>query len=465
MRSDYSVRDSRPMTFFPTAFLMRMVIPTIRPTLCGAWLALQVATSAFAQSDPALDQARKLMAERNPQAAYALLAPLEAVRAGQPDFDYLLGVTALDSGRISPAIFALERVLAVQPGNALARAEIGRAYLAAGEAENARSELAQVRTAPIPADAAAAVDRLLGAISQLQTQQTTQLRTYVEAGLGHDTNVNSATASSAIAIPALGGLAFTLDPASRRAHDNFAQVGGGANLRVPLAPDLAFAANLATSHTFNQNQDRFDAGLLDASAGLSKTAGTHVFSVAAQASANWIGGSRFRDAWGALGQWQLNLGPRDQASVFLQVSRLDYPGNAIRDADRYLVGAGYARALAAGPVVFGSVYGGREESRRSGVPHLGHEFFGLRAGLQWQVAGPVTLFATASYEERRYGGGEPLFDRVRQDRQAGLVVGAHYSIAPSWRLTPQLSLTDNDSDVAIYAFRRNLASLVLRREF
>ena len=209
MRSDYCVRDSRPMPFFPTAFLMRMVIPTIRPTLCGAWLALQVATSAFAQSDPALDQARKLMAERNPQAAYALLAPLEAVRAGQPDFDYLLGVTALDSGRISPAIFALERVLAVQPGNALARAEIGRAYLAAGEAENARSELAQVRATPIPADAAAAVDRLLGAISQLQTQQTTQLRTYVEAGLGHDTNVNSATASSAIAIPALGGLAFT----------------------------------------------------------------------------------------------------------------------------------------------------------------------------------------------------------------------------------------------------------------
>ena len=436
----------------------------IRRGFSGALLSL-VAAGAFAQTDPSLEQARKLVAERNSQAAYALLAPLEVARAGDPDFDYLLGITALDSGRISAAIFALERVLAVQPGNALARAEIGRAYLAAGEAENARAELAQVRATAIPADAAAAVDRLLGAISQLQSQQTTQLRAYVEAGLGHDSNVNSATSSSAVAIPAFGGLVFTLAPGSQRSGDNFLQAGAGANLRVPLAPDLAFAANLATSHTFNQKQDRFETGLADASAGVSKTIGTSVYSVAAQASTNWVGGSRFRDAWGAIGQWQVNLSTREQASAFLQATRLGYHGNAIRNANRYLAGGGYALALATGPVVFASVYGGQEDVRSSGAPHLGHEFFGVRAGGQWQVSAPLALFATGSYEDRRYGGTEPLFNRARQDRQATLVVGAHYAVAPSWRLSPQVSLNNNDSNIAIYAFRRSVASLLLRREF
>ncbi|MFN0163452.1 MAG: surface lipoprotein assembly modifier [Burkholderiales bacterium] len=433
-----------------------------------AAFALALATlcaSAHAQVDAALTDARRLMAERNPHAAYRLLAPLEPQRAGQPDFDYLLGIAALDAGEFARAIFALERVLAVQPGNALARAEIGRAYLAAGEAENARGELAQVRAAPIPSDATAAVDRLLGAISQLQSEQTTRVRWYVEAGGGHDSNVNSATGSSTVAIPSLGGLVFTLDPASRSAHDIFLQAGAGVNVRVPLAPDLAFSANASTSHTFNQDLDRFDTGVFDASAGVSKTVGAHVFSGAAQAAANWIGGSRFREAVGALGQWQYNLSPRAQTSVFVQATRLTYPGNAVRDADRFLVGAGYARSLDAGPVMFASVYAGREDERRGGVAHLGHDFAGVRGGLQWQLRASVQLFATVSHEERDYGGSEPLFNRARSDRQTSLTGGAHFSIAPGWRLTPQLSYTDNSSNVAIYAFRRSVASLMLRREF
>jgi outer membrane protein len=420
---------------------------------------------AQAQGETTYDQARQLMAAQNAAGAYALLEPLERQRAGQPEFDYLLGIAALDSGRISRAIFALERVLAVQPDNALARAEIGRAYLAAGEAENARSELTQVRSGTIPASALPAVDRLLGAISQLQSQQSTQLRGYLEAGLGYDTNVNSATGSSQVAIPSLGGLTFTLDPASRRLHDTLATLGAGANLRVPIDPELAFAGNIALNRTFNENQARFDFGTLDASAGLARSAGKHVFSAALQATANWLDASRFREAYGVLGQWQYNLDSRAQTTVFAQATRLEYPGNPIRDANRAVLGAGYARALASGPVIYVSAYGGREDARATGVPQLSHRLAGLRAGAQWQTGGNLTMFAALSGEERRYGGDEPLFGFPRRDRQSGLVAGAIYALAQGWRLTPQVSVTDNESNVAIYQFRRIVTSLTLRREF
>ena len=427
--------------------------------------ALFCAGIVAAQSDASLAEARRLLGERNPQAAYGLLAPFETQRAGQPEFDYLLGIAALDAGEITRAIFALERVLAVQPGNTLARAEIGRAYLAAGEAENARGELVQVRAAPIPAEAHAAVDRLLGAISQLQAESTARVRWYAEAGVGHDSNVNSATGSSAVAIPALGGLVFTLDPASRNVHDLYLQVGAGVNLRVPLAPDLSLSATASTLHTFNHDVDRFNSGVLDTSAGLSKTVGAHVFTGAVQIGANWVGGSRFREAFGALGQWQINLSTREQASIFAQSTRLTYPGNVIRNADRYLLGAGYARALDAGPVVFASIYAGQEDERKAAIAHLGHDFKGLRGGLQWQTGASMQVFANASYEERNYGGSEPLFNRARNDRQTGLTVGAHVALAPGWRLTPQLAYIENASNIAIYAFRRSIASLLFRREF
>src|SRR4051812_6031670 len=79
-----------------------------------------VAASAFA--DALTDRARRLIAERNHQAAYKLLLPQEGTRAGDPEFDYLLGISALDSGDLERAVFALERVLAVQPNNHVARA-------------------------------------------------------------------------------------------------------------------------------------------------------------------------------------------------------------------------------------------------------------------------------------------------------------------------------------------------------
>ena len=94
-----------------------------------------VATTFSALADALTDQAKRLLAQKQPKQAYDLLLPQEAARAGDPEFDYLLGVAALDSGDRERAVFALERVLAVQPNNHLARAEIARAY--ATEAKSA----------------------------------------------------------------------------------------------------------------------------------------------------------------------------------------------------------------------------------------------------------------------------------------------------------------------------------------
>ena len=65
------------------------------------------------------------------------------------------------------AIFALERVVAVRPDDQPARAELARAYLAAGESDNARAEFGRVRRADVPEEAAAAIDRVLGALDQI----------------------------------------------------------------------------------------------------------------------------------------------------------------------------------------------------------------------------------------------------------------------------------------------------------
>ena len=51
---------------------------------------------------------------------------------------------ATDSGHLTHSIFALERVLAVEPDNLLARAEIARVYLMLGEVRTSQQEFETV---------------------------------------------------------------------------------------------------------------------------------------------------------------------------------------------------------------------------------------------------------------------------------------------------------------------------------
>ena len=119
-------------------------------TLLAAALCLYALGAA---ADAVTDRAKALLQRQDPQGAYKLLLPLESQRAGDPEYDYLLGIAALDAGDPERAVFALERVLALQPENLQARAEIGRAYLAMGEREAAKREFEAVKARQVPAQA------------------------------------------------------------------------------------------------------------------------------------------------------------------------------------------------------------------------------------------------------------------------------------------------------------------------
>lgn len=86
----------------PASLLVRATIAFVIAVLSSA---------AFA--DALTDRAKRLLEQKQPKQAYDLLLPQEGARAGDPEFDYLLGIAAIDSGEPERGVFALERVLAV----------------------------------------------------------------------------------------------------------------------------------------------------------------------------------------------------------------------------------------------------------------------------------------------------------------------------------------------------------------
>jgi hypothetical protein len=431
----------------------RHLFPFLAAMLC--------ATSVQAQGDPILERGRSLIAAKDARQAYEFLAPLESQRAGQPEFDYLLGIAALDSGDPQAAVFALERVVAVQPDNLQARAELARAHFALGENDAAKREFETVRRGRIPPDVSASVDRFLSAIER----GPTRFNAYVEFTAGTDSNVNSAVSSSSLAIPGLGTV--LLGPGLTRDGDNFMGLGAGFNVVHPLTPTLAATANLSLASKLNSNSTAFDTSNVDVSGGLRWTRGNNVVSAAVTGQSFRVDNNRFRDSAGVVGQWQHNLSETRQASLFIQYSDLNYPGQPVRDAERVIVGAGYASALRLprDPVIFASVYTGSESERARAVPHLGHTPIGVRVGGQLNLTADWVMFASLGFEERRYGGPEPLFGATRKDSQTDLRIGANWRVARLWTVTPQISRTDNRSNVALYGFTRTMASVTLRRDF
>ena len=429
--------------------------------------ALFVVSAAFALpalADALTDQAQRLLNRKQPKEAYELLLPQESARAGDPEFDYLLGIAAIDAGQPERGVFALERVLAAQPNNHVARAEIARAYLALGERDSARREFETVRQQQIPAQVKASIDSYLSAIA---AADITQVTGFVELGYGHDSNVNSATASGQIAVPSLGGIIATLDQTSTRNSDTFTQISGGLSVTRKLNREWSLLGGVGANAKLNTHQDTFNTLTLDATVGARFARGSEAITVGGQFQDFELDSDRYRQTKGVVAQWQHSFDERTQFTVFGQLADLRYPTQEIRDANRGVLGAAFGRVFTGdySPVLFVSAYGGQEKEKADGVPHLGHTLGGVRAGGQLRVDLGWTAFGNLAYERREYGGVDPLFLVTRQDNQVDMTVGLSYLLRPNTTVIAQYAYTDVDSNIQINSFTRNLATVSLRFNF
>jgi len=435
----------------------------------GALLSVLVflnATPALA-ADSTLSEAEALIRSGKAKEAYALLAPSESEQAGTPEYDYLLGLSAIESGKAVHGIFALERLLAVQPNHVAGRVAIARAHFMLGENESAREEFKNIQEQAPPEDALKTIDRYMSAIDRA-LGDATRFNAYLEATWGHDSNINGAPSAQTLIVNFNGlPLPVTLSGTTAEDSDNFMALGGGASFHYPFSRSLSLFGGVSGTQRHNWSEDVFDTSNIDFNLGLAHKLGPNTVSVALQDGTFRLDGERYRHSYGVAGQWQHNLDDRNQVSVFGQTLRLDYPSTEIRNADRRLIGLGFGHAFFGdlSPVLFVNAYAGEEDERASDRPDMGHDFYGIRTGGQITWNPKTVLFATANYENRDYGGTKPFFTRSQEDRQYEFSVGARLLPIPLWQIKPQLSYLNNDSNIPITDYDRWMLSVTFRHDF
>ena len=428
-------------------------------------LAMSMVTCAHAEVDELVRQARGLLESGKARQAFDLLGPHETARSGDADFDVTLGISSNEIGQFTKAVFALERALTVSPGDSRARAELGRALFALGDTVAAKRVLQEVRQEPIPYEAARTIDYFLTAIERTEEAARSSVGVHVEAASGHDTNINSGQANAGVAVPAFGGLVFTLAPEGVKTADTFYTLAAGISGRQLIQPRWSWINNLKGDYRLHKENDAYDTRQTEFNSGLSYRYDKHEFSAVVQAGRYGVANVTLRQQHGFIGEWIYRLDGFRQLTGYVQTGRLTYPTQRIRDVDRHVIGAAYAHVFSSGLTMFTGVYAGVENERAANAAQLGHRLDGVRTGLQKPLSRDWAAFTNLSFERRKFGGFDPLFLTARTDRQTNLTLGLAWVPARSWRVTQQLAYLWNNSTVVISDFEKQVLSLTVRRDF
>lgn len=436
------------------------------------------AVPAASALEALLQSAENLMRSGKPEEAYALLRPKEFEYAGDKRFDYLLGISALDSGKADKATFAFERVLAVDPNFAGARLDMARAYFQLGDMARAKTEFETVKKQNPPEAARITIEKYLEAIRIREETKKTQLAYFLEETVGYDTNINSATSQADIPVPAFGNLVFTLNQSSLKTSSGYAGLAGGADIahqfneKFGAYAGMDFRARSYPGHGTYSNLD------FAARAGVTYSHGAEVFRVGYLGDQYRLGsiGTRNRKTNGVSLEWRHTVSPSDQLTTFTQYSLnrfIDIPLRT-QNFDLFLLGESWLHVIGEGQsVAFGSVFGGRENdvakattlNPSGGRPDGNKNMFGLRAGMQTTFNEKWDGFASVGVQKGSYDKENQAFLTTRSDTMLDGGVGANWHPNKRWTVRPQLTLSRNNSNIPVYSFTRADFAVVLRQDF
>lgn len=432
-----------------------------------------------ALADPqALERARGMLASGNARQAYAELAPLESTLSGQPEFDYLLGVSALDSGRNDEAIVAFERVLAINSSHAGAQMDLARAYYAAGSYDLAEAGFVRLRSANPPPAAQQAINRYLEAIKARKHQTQAGWTGFGELGLGYDSNITGVPTdfgSAAQQAFNLIGIEPTGNAIKRSAA--FMQGGVGAEYSRPLSRGFSLFAGGELKGRAYRGESDFNSAAAEARVGGALNSGQSQWrTTASYLVFNQEGGApgdpkqtNDRRMGGVTLDWRHSIDTKTQLGAAVSVNSIKFPENEIEDFNQLFASVSWLRTFERAGIPLLYLTGFVSEDRAThkfadGVTTKSKNLVGVRSYFQYSLAPKVQVFNALGLIHRR---DKDSFARSTQvesgrDTYAEAAFGVSWQFRDRCTLRTQYAFSHNSSNIDIYDFSRHELSSGIR---
>lgn len=438
-----------------------------------------VCNLAFAASEADI---RTLMESGKFSEAYQL-GKQEAAHLGEPGFDFYFGIAALDGGSPGEGVLALERFLMNYPDNRSAKFHLARGYYILGEDQRARTEFVALLKEADREDRVV-IERFLDAIRGRESRYLPTAGFFVEAGFGHDSNINAGARAGDVG--GLPGFIVSAAGSSSREADVFYSLLAGAQGSRPLAPGVMVYGGLQGNgrwHVSSQN-DIFDVHGGLAQGGVTMIDGRNLYRGGLEYNVLGLDASNYLSARTLVGEWAHQLDQLNRLGLNLQYSQLRYEdvtvfldkqktlaspsGASGRDGNLVMLGAGWTHAIAHpwSPVFSLSASVGEERNEKSRAEYS-RDIYGARAALTVQPAEKWSLSSALNYQHSRFKdhfAGTSAFTK-RQDDYASLEIGAAYLVDRNWSIRTEGTWVNQRSNIGLYDYGRNVIALKVRYDY
>lgn len=415
-------------------------------------------------------QVENLRKQGKAQQAYELALKYRDQLEGNPVYDLYYGLAAIDSGKLSEGVLALERVVSINPGNLRARLELARGYFLLREDVRARQEFETVLKKNPPAQVVNNIRPYLRLIRLRESQYRSTGGAYVEFGLGHDTNINSATAGNSFFSPLFGVLNFA--DSSREISDDFFRVTAGGKLVHPFEVGKQLVLGLDVSGRYNSDSDNdaFDSELWNAYVNVSWREGKNLFAVSGQLQEYELDDLDNRSLFSLSGEWSHEIDKQTNWISQLQVAQLDYPDASLRNSTLYVLGTGLTHQYTTAwrPAVSASVYLGYESAHSdtdAGHANAERNYGGIRLAGQVIPTSNTSISASVSAETGHYDAENIFTGKTRNDDLYQAALTGRYLVDDNWSLGAGVYYTRQDSNTTLNDYDRTVTEITARYTF
>lgn len=427
-----------------------------------------------------IENGRRLLNQSNPKQAYAELIKHEAELAGNIDYDYLLGVASLDSGKIDDAIVAFERVLAINPNHAGAQMDLARTYFMAGSYDLAEAAFKQLADSNPPAIAKQTINRYLEAIENRKRQTTAGWSGYAELGIGYDTNITGVPSDfGAAAQQSFGiiGIEATGNSVARKAA--FGNASGALEYHLPLSRGWSIFAGGEGKFRGYKGESSFNSVTAEGRAGGAYNDGP----VQWRFLGSYQGFDQDGEAPGdpkptndrrtanAQGEWKYQFDTRSQVGAGLNYTEVRFPTNDVEDFDQVMLNVSWLRSFETKgvPLVYLGAFITDDKAVNKlddGVTDKSKNLAGVRSYVQYSLSPTLNVFNGLGFVYRKDKDSYARATEVEtgRDKFIEFLLGVNWQFRKSCAVRTQYVYTKNNSNISIYDFDRNEVSTAVRCE-
>jgi hypothetical protein len=417
--------------------------------------------AAQATGPSVLDEARQLIAASRADEAYRLLARHEAGLGGQPLYDYLYGVAALDAGHGGDAVTALERLLVSDPTSASARLELGRAYYETGDRAAADRQFRALLAASPPPSIRDTATAYLRAMEKAPARAGGWSGGF-EFGSGYDSNANASTDDETF-------LGVTLDPDNVETSSPFLQLGGWLDHTQPVGDASRLVTHAGLGQRWNTEASFVNQTMISLDTALRVGSGPTVFSIGGGGYYGWLDGDAHHWGAGVEAALSRDFGDGWRTTGLLRAGTLRYDDQfsslSVVEVDQLQGAISLQHAGTAG--YFGvTAFAGTDDPRESGSAY-GNDRLGLQLQAGTTNAAGHGAQVQFGYQEVDYDDTPGFFGRDRVDDLWFAVVAGEIRDWPAagMSLLPRVGWYNNESSIPLYEYDRIEFGLTLRRSF